>query len=162
MICDGNRFLVFLVKRSTKSLIGVVASLLVLGVCGYLYVGYSVRSSARGVAAVFEFGLQRMTNELRPLVEADYVGRYDAVRASFTFRSSQQHQVSATVAESDLSSFVRSATSAPLKLIILYQAADFPVPTEKAAFESRIRLAVESAGASVSFGVTSPAQPPFP
>jgi hypothetical protein len=129
-----------------------------LGVGAYLYIDYSAREAARGAAAVVEFGLQRITDAMRPFTEADYVGRYDAAHASFTFRSGQQHDTTSTLTEPELPSFIRSATPAAPKLVIIYEAADFPVPADKAAFESRVRSTLESAGASVTFAATSPAQ----
>jgi len=130
----------------------------VLGGGAYLYIDHSISSTGRDAAAVVVFGLERITNAMQPFIEADYAGRYNAAHASFTFRSGRQREVSTTVAEPDLSTFVRAATPAAPKLVIIYEAADFPVPADQAAFESRVRSVLETAGASVTFATTRPAQ----
>jgi hypothetical protein len=101
--------------------------------------------------------MERISEAARPLTEADYVGRYDSAHASFIFRTASKPESPTTVPESELSAFVRTATATTPKLIIIYQASEFPVPADKAAFKARVRKVLESTGASVTFVVSSPA-----
>ena len=144
-------------KRTRKLLLGAVATIVALGVGYTIFLHYALRHAGEGLGEFVRFAANRIQEVARPLTEADAILRYDHTDSRFTLRPTAKPDQTATLTEAELPDYVSRAMPPQSKLVVFYRQADFPTPTERASFESRIRASLQTGGAaSVTFAVEQP------